>query len=69
MKVLDTNFFKGFIEMANYGDQLGWHERNGGNATYWLYQDDVHAIQDDLVQSNKWYQLVQLLKILQMNIF
>lgn len=34
MKVLETRFLKEYIDMACHGDQLGWHERNGGNFTY-----------------------------------
>lgn len=34
MKVLDAPFLKAYVDMADHGDQLGWHERNGGNFTY-----------------------------------
>ena len=36
MKVEETSFLNEYIAMADYGDRLGWHERNGGNFTYWM---------------------------------
>gem|GEM_PF-4116474 len=30
MKVEETSFLNEYIAMADYGDRLGWHERNGG---------------------------------------
>ena len=33
MKVEETSFLNEYIAMADYGDRLGWHERNGGNFT------------------------------------
>ncbi len=34
MKVLDAEFVKGFMRMADDGWLQGWHERNGGNLSY-----------------------------------
>ena len=34
MRVEETSFLNEYIAMADYGDRLGWHERNGGNLTY-----------------------------------
>jgi hypothetical protein len=34
MKILEAEFMKGFIRMANDGWEMGWHERNGGNLSY-----------------------------------
>ena len=41
MRVEEAKFLKEYVEMADYGDALGWHERNGGNFTYWMKPDDV----------------------------
>lgn len=41
MKVLDTKFVRGFIKMAEDGFQQGWHERNGGNLSYRLKEEEV----------------------------
>ena len=54
MKVTDTKFVQDYIAMAMHGDALGWHERNGGNFTYWLQDDEVRSIKEELTVSNEW---------------
>lgn len=54
MKVMDTDFFKKYIDMADDGDQMGWHERNGGNFTYWIKPEEIESIKDDLSEDNEW---------------
>ena len=34
-------FVRGFVRLCNDGWEQGWHERNGGNATYRLTPEDV----------------------------
>ena len=48
MKILDAEFVKGFIRMANDGWEQGWHERNGGNLSYRIRPEEVHWIRPDL---------------------
>ena len=45
MKVYDAEFVKGFMRMATDGNRLGWHERNGGNLTYRMKDEDVKEVQ------------------------
>ena len=54
MNVMDTDFFKKYIDMADDGDQMGWHERNGGNFTYWIKQEEIESIRDELSKEGKW---------------
>ena len=54
MKVTDTKFVQDYIAMAMHGDALGWHERNGGNFTYWLQDDEVRSIKEELTVSTEW---------------
>lgn len=54
MNVMDTNFFKKYIDMADDGDRMGWHERNGGNFTYWIKQKEIESIRDELSKEGKW---------------
>ena len=42
--VSDLGFVQDFIRMCDGGWQQGWHERNGGNASYRLTSDDVAAL-------------------------
>ena len=39
--VEQQGFVKGFVRLCNDGWEQGWHERNGGNATYRLTPEDV----------------------------
>ena len=41
MTVTDSKAVKGFINMANDGWNQGWHERNGGNLSYRMKQEEV----------------------------
>ena len=44
MKVLDAEFVKGFIQMAEDGWQKGWHERNGGNLSYRIRPEEIESV-------------------------
>lgn len=48
MRVLDTKFAQQFIRLCANGYAKGWHERNGGNLSYRLKQEEIAAIQDDI---------------------
>ncbi len=41
MGILDVNAIKSYIRMCNDGFLQGWHERNGGNLTYRMKQEEV----------------------------
>ncbi len=44
MDVLDAGFVRGFIRMATDGWNQGWHERNGGNLSYRIKDEEVEEI-------------------------
>ncbi|MFV0342563.1 MAG: rhamnulose-1-phosphate aldolase [Anaerocolumna sp.] len=54
MKVLDTKFIKGFIKMADDGFLQGWHERNGGNLSYRLKEEEVEEVRPRLNNNGEW---------------
>ena len=54
MKILDSKFMKGFIKMADDGFQQGWHERNGGNLSYRLKNEEVEMIRPRLNAPGEW---------------
>lgn len=54
MKILDAEFVKGFIRMANDGWEQGWHERNGGNLTYRIKDDEVEAVKENFTYERPW---------------
>lgn len=42
--ILDAGFVKDYIRTANEGYVRGWHERNGGNLSYRIKQEEVEAV-------------------------
>ena len=46
MNVLEAEFVKGFLRMADDGWQLGFHERNGGNLSYRIKEEEIEEIKD-----------------------
>lgn len=57
MRVLDTEFAKGFIRMCGDGWELGWHERNGGNLSYRLKAEEVAAVSEELDEDACWQEI------------
>ncbi len=54
MKILDANFVQGYIRMANDGFNQGWHERNGGNFTYRIKDEEVDLVKENFTDKNEW---------------
>lgn len=54
-KVLDMAFVQGFIRMANDGWLQGWHERNGGNLSYRIKDEEMDAIRSILSYDGEWH--------------
>lgn len=54
MNVTDAKFVQGFIRMCDDGWQQGWHERNGGNLTYRMRDEEVAEVADCLDRSGEW---------------
>lgn len=44
MEFLEHEFVKGFIRMADDGWNQGWHERNGGNLSYRVKQEEAEQV-------------------------
>lgn len=53
MKVLDAEFVKGFIRMADDGWNQGWHERNGGNLSYRIKTEEVESVCENF-EEKEW---------------
>ncbi len=54
MKITDAAFVQGFIRMCNDGWEQGWHERNGGNLSYRIKDEEVAQIRDALDFTGGW---------------
>lgn len=57
MKMLEAEFMKGFIRMANDGWEQGWHERNGGNLSYRMKKEEVEAVREELRADGEWKEI------------
>lgn len=54
MNVLDAAFVQGFMRMAGDGWEQGWHERNGGNLTYRIKQEEIDSVTEGLNPYSHW---------------
>ena len=57
MSVESLNFVKGFCRVCNDGWLQGWHERNGGNLTYRMTDEDVAAARPDFDEPRPWVEM------------
>lgn len=55
MKVLEAKFVKEFINLCDNGFKKGWHERNGGNLSYRIKDEEIESIKENL-NENSIYQ-------------
>ncbi len=54
MKVTESKCVQGFIRMCTDGWDLGWHERNGGNLSYRMKDEEVAEIKSNFTDKNGW---------------
>ena len=57
MKVLESKFAKGFIDLCEEGWQLRFHERNGGNLSYRIPNGDIDEVREDLDFSREFVEI------------
>lgn len=57
MKITEVKFVEGFIRMANDGWEQGWHERNGGNLSYRMKDENVAAVKEFLSEDGEWKEI------------
>ena len=57
MKVLDSELLKGYARMTMDGFNQGWHERNGGNLSYRIKDEEIASVKDDLNESGEWKEI------------
>lgn len=57
MDILELSVLKGFIRMCQDGWDQGWHERNGGNLTYRLTQEETEACRPFFETPREWIKL------------
>lgn len=54
MGILDIDIIQHYIRICNDGWLQGWHERNGGNLTYRMKQDEVEQCRPYFHTPSKW---------------
>lgn len=54
MKVLETKLVKDFKKICTDGYNQGWHERNGGNLSYRMKDEEVEEIKQFLNEDSEW---------------
>lgn len=54
MKVLEAKFVQDFIKMTDDAFRMNWHERNGGNLSYRLKEEEVELIRPRLNPPTEW---------------
>ncbi|WP_026670028.1 rhamnulose-1-phosphate aldolase [Butyrivibrio sp. AE3006] len=57
MRVLDSEFAKGFCRMCVDGFYQGWHERNGGNLSYRIKDEEIASVKEDLKEDGEWKEI------------
>lgn len=54
MTIINIKFVQDFIRLGMDGFYKGWHERNGGNLTYRMRDEDVLLVKPFLIFDHKW---------------
>lgn len=54
MSVLEMEFIKGFVRLCSDGFHRGWHERNGGNLTYRMKNEEVESVKQSFSYERGW---------------
>lgn len=57
MRVLDSEFAKGFCRMCVDGFYQGWHERNGGNLSYRIKDEEIASVKEELKEDGEWKEI------------
>lgn len=57
MKVTDSKILKGFTRMCQDGFDQGWHERNGGNLSYRMKNEEIKDLEGEFRFDGDWKEL------------
>ena len=57
MSIMDVKFVQGFIRMCNDGWEQGCHERNGGNLSYRMKEEEVEEVKEYLSLDGEWKEI------------
>ena len=54
MPITDAKFIQDFIRLTDDAFKKGWHERNGGNLSYRIKNDEINKILPELKSATNW---------------
>ena len=54
---MDTKLAKAFTRICTDGFNQGWHERNGGNLSYRLKEEEVEEVRNQLNEDAPWLKI------------
>ena len=54
MDIKQAKFMEGFIRLTSDAFKKGWHERNGGNLTYRIKNEEIKAVSESLHEIKEW---------------
>ena len=54
---MDTKLVKAFTKICTDGYDQGWHERNGGNLSYRLTEEEVEEVKDQFNEEAEWREI------------
>lgn len=54
MDIKKEKFMDGFIRLTEDAFKKGWHERNGGNLSYRIKDEEIAAVKDVLKAADQW---------------
>ena len=57
MAMEDLAFIKGFCRLCDDGFKQGWHERNGGNLTYRMTDEEVAEAKPFFEEPREWVKM------------
>lgn len=57
MNIIEAPFMQGFIRMCNDGWEQGWHERNGGNLSYRIKEEEIDSVSGFLKTDGEWKEI------------
>ena len=54
MKIEESKFLEGFVRLTADAFKKGWHERNGGNLSYRIPQEEIESVRQSLHEVREW---------------
>lgn len=57
MELRDSKLAKAFIRICTDGYDMGWHERNGGNLSYRMKEEEVEELKGFFHEDGEWLEI------------